>query len=132
MDNKIFLGKYRVSGDEIEAVGESAGSPLAYEAQEIDSRKKVVVELVPAGSLKVTEREQLAAEATAAKKLKVGRTTPATRLALASLKIGGSMGNLPRGRYTVVPRVRVAGTEVILGRHVGSGLPLDVKSSASM
>src|SRR6266850_3488477 len=69
MDNKIFLGKYRVSGDEIEAVGESAGSPLAYEAQEIDSRKKVVVELVPAGSLKVTEREQLAAEATAAKKL---------------------------------------------------------------
>src|SRR6266446_2577188 len=69
MDNKIFLGKYRVSGDEIEAMGESAGSPLAYEAQEIHTRKKVVVELVPAGDLKVTERERLEAEATAAKKL---------------------------------------------------------------
>src|SRR5437870_9421332 len=69
MDNKIFLGKYRVSGEEIEAVGESPGSSLAYEAQEMDSGKKVVVELVPAGSLKVTERERLEAEAMTAKKL---------------------------------------------------------------
>jgi serine/threonine protein kinase len=70
MDNKIFLGKYRVSVQEIEAVGECAGSPLAYEAQEIASGKKVVVELIPAEGLKTAEREQLAAEANAAKKIK--------------------------------------------------------------
>ena len=69
MDNKIFLGKYRVSAEEIGAVGELTDSPLAYEGEEIDSGKKVVVEVVPAASLKMAVREQLEAEAIAAKKL---------------------------------------------------------------
>jgi serine/threonine protein kinase len=69
MENKIFLGKYRVSVKEIEVVGELRDTPLAYEGEEIESGKKVVVELVPAASLKPAVREQLAAEATAAKKL---------------------------------------------------------------
>jgi serine/threonine protein kinase len=69
MDSKIFLGKYRVAAEEIEAVGEVADSPLAYDAEEIDSGEKMVVEVVPAGSLKKPVRERLEAEATAAKKL---------------------------------------------------------------
>jgi eukaryotic-like serine/threonine-protein kinase len=69
MNSKIFLGKYRVVAEEMEAVGEIADSPLAYEAEEIDSGKKVVVEVVPAGSLKTAVRERLEAEAIAAKKL---------------------------------------------------------------
>jgi eukaryotic-like serine/threonine-protein kinase len=69
MDSKIFLGKYRVAAEEMEAVGEIADSPLAYEAKEIDSGKKVVVEIVPAASLKTAVRERLEAEAIAAKKL---------------------------------------------------------------
>jgi len=69
MDSKIFLGKYRVTAEEMEAVGEIADSPLAYEAEEIDSGKKVVVEIVPAGSLKTAPRERLETEALAARKL---------------------------------------------------------------
>jgi len=69
MDSKIFLGKYRVAGDEIGAVGELTNSPLAYEGEEIDSGKKMVVEVVPAASLKAAVRERLEAEAIAAKKL---------------------------------------------------------------
>lgn len=69
MESKIFLGKYRISVKEIEVVGELRDTPLAYEGEEIESGKKVVVELVPAASLKPAVREQLAAEATAAKKL---------------------------------------------------------------
>jgi serine/threonine protein kinase len=69
MDSKIFLGKYRVAADEMEAVGDIADNPLAYEAEEIDSRKKVVVEVIPAASLKAAVRERLEAEAIAAKKL---------------------------------------------------------------
>ena len=69
MDSKIFLGKYRVSAEEIEAVGEASDSPLAYEGEEIESGKKVVVEVVPAASLKMAARKQLEAEAIAAKKL---------------------------------------------------------------
>jgi eukaryotic-like serine/threonine-protein kinase len=69
MDSKIFLGKYRVAAEEMEAVGEIADSPLAYEAEEIDSGKQVVVEVVPAASLKAPVRERLEAEALAAKKL---------------------------------------------------------------
>jgi serine/threonine-protein kinase len=69
MDSKILLGKYRVTAEEIEAVGEIADRPLAYEAEEIDSGKKVVVEVVPAGSLEKALRERLEAEAVAAKKL---------------------------------------------------------------
>lgn len=69
MDSKIFLGKYRVAGEEMEAVGEIADSPLAYEGEEIDSGNKVVIEVVPAAPLKSAVREQLEAEAMAAKKL---------------------------------------------------------------
>jgi serine/threonine protein kinase len=69
MDSKIFLGKYRVAAEEMEAVGEIADSSLAYEAEEIDSGKKVVVEIVPAGSLKTAARDRLEAEAMAARKL---------------------------------------------------------------
>jgi serine/threonine protein kinase len=70
MDSKIFLRKYRVSAEEIEAVGEpSDDSPLAYEAEEIDSGKKVVVEVVPS-ALPLAARDQLEAKALAAKKLR--------------------------------------------------------------
>jgi serine/threonine-protein kinase len=69
MDSKIFLGKYRVAGDEMGAVGELTDSPLAYEGEEIDSGKNVVVEVVPAAPLKAAVRERLEAEAIAAKKL---------------------------------------------------------------
>jgi serine/threonine-protein kinase len=69
MDSKIFLGKYRVAAAEMGAVGEIGDSPLAYEAEEVDSGNKVVVEVVPGGSLKTAVREQLEAEAIAAKKL---------------------------------------------------------------
>src|ERR1051325_8818282 len=69
MKSKIYLGKYRVSGNELETVGECVGSPLAYEGIDTESGKKVVVELVPIASLKGSERERLEAEATAAKQL---------------------------------------------------------------
>jgi serine/threonine-protein kinase len=69
MDSKIFLRKYRVAAEEIAAVGEPGTSPRAYEGEEIDSGKTVVVEVVPAGSLKTPAREKLEAEAMAAKKL---------------------------------------------------------------
>jgi serine/threonine protein kinase len=69
MDSKIFLAKYRVSAEEIGEVGEITDSPLAYEGEEIESGKKVIVEVVPAGSLKRAVRERLEAEAIAAKKL---------------------------------------------------------------
>lgn len=69
MDSKIFLAKYRVSAEEIGAVGEITDSPVAYEGEEIESGKKVIVEVVPAGSLKRALRKRLEAEAIAAKKL---------------------------------------------------------------
>jgi len=69
MDSKIFLRKYRVAAEEITAVGAPGSSPRAYEGEEIDSGKTVVVEVVPAGSLKTPAREKLEAEAMAAKKL---------------------------------------------------------------
>jgi serine/threonine-protein kinase len=69
MDSKIFLGKYRVAAEEMEAVGEIADSSLAYEAEEIDSGRKVVVGVVPAGSLKTAARKRLEADAKAARKL---------------------------------------------------------------
>jgi serine/threonine protein kinase len=69
MDSKIFLGKYRVAAEEIEAVGEVVDGALAYEAEEIDSGKKVIAEVIPAGSLKKAVRERLESEAVAAEKL---------------------------------------------------------------
>jgi protein kinase-like protein len=69
MDSKIFLGKYRVSAEEIGAVGEPSDSPLVYEGEEMDSGKKVLVEVVPVASLEMAVRKQLEAKAIAAKKL---------------------------------------------------------------
>jgi serine/threonine protein kinase len=69
MDSKIFLGKYRVEAEKIGEVLEPADSPRAYEGEEIDSGKKVIVEVIPAGSLKTEVRERLEAEAIAAKAL---------------------------------------------------------------
>jgi serine/threonine-protein kinase len=69
MDSKIFLHKYRVAAEEIAAAGEPGASPRAYEAEEIDSGKTVVVEVVPAGSLTTPAREKLVAEAMAARKV---------------------------------------------------------------
>lgn len=69
MDSKIFLRKYRVAAEEIAAVGEPGTKPRAYEGEEIDSGKTMVVEVVPAGSLPRPAREKLEAEAMAAKKL---------------------------------------------------------------
>ena len=69
MDSKIFLGKYRVSPEEIEAVGEPAESVLTYAAEEIESGKKVVVEVVSAASLNAAARERLNAQAMTAKAL---------------------------------------------------------------
>ena len=68
MDNKIFLGKDRISAAEISAVGELTDRPLAYEGEEIESGKKVVVE-VPGRSPETGRAEKLEAEAAAAKKL---------------------------------------------------------------
>lgn len=69
MDSKIFLRKYRVAAEEIAAVGEPGSGSRAYEGEEIESGKTVVVELLPAGSLKTSAREKLEAEAAAARKL---------------------------------------------------------------
>ena len=63
------MGKYRVYAEEIEAVGEPGASPLVYEGEEIDSGKRVVVDAMPVASLKAEVRQQLAANAIAAKKL---------------------------------------------------------------
>jgi hypothetical protein len=68
MDSKIFLGKYRVA-EGIEAVREVADNPLAYEAEEIDSGKKVRVKVVSAASLNAAAREQCKAQAMTAKTL---------------------------------------------------------------
>ena len=67
MDSKIFLRKYRVSAEEIEAVGEPSDGPLAYEGEEIDSGKKMVVEVVPVASLKRIESPPAAANLTTGK-----------------------------------------------------------------
>jgi serine/threonine protein kinase len=69
MDSKIFLRKYRVSAEEIEAIGEPGDRPVAYEGEEIGSGKKMIVEVVSTLGLKTAVREQLEAEAIAAKKL---------------------------------------------------------------
>ena len=69
MDSKIFLRKYRVAAEEIAAVGKPGTTPRAYEGEEIDSGKTVVVEVLPADFLKTPAREKLEAEAVAARKL---------------------------------------------------------------
>ena len=69
MEHRLFLGKYRVSLDELEIPAELRDHPLLLEAEDIVAEKKVSLELVPAASLKPAVREKLEAEAAAAKKL---------------------------------------------------------------
>ena len=69
MVSKIYLSKYRVPAEEIEAAGEVAHSPLAYVAKEIDSGKEVVIQVVPAASLNAAAREHLKTQAMTAKAL---------------------------------------------------------------
>ena len=69
MEHKIFLGKYRVSLDELESPTELRDHPLLLEAEDTVAEKKVSLKLVPAASLKPAVLEQLTAEAAAAKKL---------------------------------------------------------------
>ena len=79
MEHKIFLGKYRVAADEIAlsgaeplggvAVAEQATTTVVYRGEEIESGRDVSLEVIPAGSFKPVVREELEAEALAAKKL---------------------------------------------------------------
>jgi len=80
MEHKIFLGKYRVAADEIAlsgaeplgaavAVVEQDQTTVVYRGEEIESGRDVAVEVIPAGSFKTVVREELGAEALAAKKL---------------------------------------------------------------
>lgn len=86
MEYKTFLGKYRVANDEMALaapppgddaletetprnLAETPGTAAVYRGQEIDSGRDVAVEVIPAFSLKSSVREQLEAEALAAKKI---------------------------------------------------------------
>src|SRR5205823_4639908 len=69
MEDKIFLGKYRVALDALGSPTELRDHPLLLEADDIVAEKKVSLELVPAASLRPAELEHLEAEAAAAKKL---------------------------------------------------------------
>src|SRR2546428_3114474 len=70
-ENKIFFGKYRIvldaSGMPVELLRSATG--VNCQAQEIESDKDVALELIPAASLKPEAREQIEAEAMAAKQL---------------------------------------------------------------
>jgi serine/threonine protein kinase len=70
-ENKIFFGKYRIvldaSAMPVELRRSAAG--VTCQAQEIESDKDVALELIPAASLKPEAREQIEAEAMAAKQL---------------------------------------------------------------
>ena len=81
MEHKIFLGKYRVAADEIALAGPepvSAGgtavaeqnlTAVVYRGDEIESGRDVAVEVIPAASYKSVVREELEAEALAARKI---------------------------------------------------------------
>src|SRR4051812_36447023 len=80
MEHKIFLGKYRVTPDEValaaaepSTVAVTATEQLAtariYRGEEIDSGRTVTVELIPAGAFKPSDRAKLETEATAAKQI---------------------------------------------------------------
>jgi serine/threonine-protein kinase len=82
MERKTFLGKYRVTADEIalanaepESVAVTAAAPeelapaAAYRGEEIESGRAVTVEVMPAAGFKPAVREKLEAEAEAAKKI---------------------------------------------------------------
>jgi serine/threonine protein kinase len=84
MEHKIFLAKYRVAADEIAlaAAEPSSGASAVlvtepvtsaathvYRGVEIDSGRDVSVEVIPAAGFKAPVREQLQAEAEAARKI---------------------------------------------------------------
>lgn len=80
MEHKIFLGKYRVAADELALSGaEPAGGGAAaaeqhqtaviYRGDEIESGRDVAIEVIPAASYKSVVREELEAEALAARKI---------------------------------------------------------------
>ena len=77
MEHKIFLGKYRVAGDEIAlaatepaslgvaAATEQVTTARTYRGQEIESGRDVTVEVIRVGAFKPSAREKLEAEASA-------------------------------------------------------------------
>src|SRR3954465_6381181 len=81
MEHKIFLGKYRVNADEIAlaAPDQTAGTTVVvteqhaiatiYRGEEIETGRDVSVEVIPASGFKPVVREELEAEAAAAKKI---------------------------------------------------------------
>jgi serine/threonine protein kinase len=79
MEHKIFLGKYRVAADEVAlsgaepvggvAVAEQEQTAVIYRGDEIDSGRDVAIEVIPAASYKAVVREELEAEALAARKI---------------------------------------------------------------
>ena len=79
MEHKIFLGKYRVAADEIALSGPEPGGSVAvteqqlaavtYRGDEIESGRDVAIEVIPAASYKTVVREELEAEALAARKI---------------------------------------------------------------
>jgi len=80
MEHKIFLGKYRVTPDEValaaaepSTVAVTATEQLAtariYRGEEIDSGRTVTVEVIPAGAFKPSVLAKLEAEANAARQI---------------------------------------------------------------
>jgi serine/threonine-protein kinase len=79
MEHKIFLGKYRVAADEIAlsgaepsgsvAVTEQTQTTVTYRGDEIESGRDVAIEVIPAAPYKIGVREELEAEALAARKI---------------------------------------------------------------
>src|SRR5438477_10675368 len=67
--SKIFLGRYRVAAEQIGAIGEPSNRPTNYDGEEIDSGKKVRLELIPTTLLTPEMRARAEAIALAAKKL---------------------------------------------------------------
>lgn len=79
MKHKIFLGKYRVAAAEAALaatepasdvpVTEQPQATVVYHGEEIDSGRDVAIEQIPAASFKSRVRDELEAEAIAAKKI---------------------------------------------------------------
>src|SRR5215210_1051348 len=82
MENKIFLGKYRVTADEIAQVTaepaamavsipatEQVTTARIYRGVEIDSGRDVSIEVIPSAGFKPPVREKLEAEANAARQI---------------------------------------------------------------
>ena len=79
MEHKTFLGKYRVAADEIAlsgpepvsggAVAEPQQTAMIYRGEEIETGRDVSIEVIPAASYKSVVREELEAEALAARKI---------------------------------------------------------------